>query len=838
MTDIATEKNDNVYRGGIFLLLLSFFLFCAPLIFSIRKESLQGLFVVNYGIVVVYFTLLLATGRLRRGRDGLKLVFILLNLCLISCYSLNREMTVFDESTDWLSIVLILSCLNHLLFAYYHHLPRWVRNLSLFISGVSLFLFTYLSIYLLPTFPIGIIGLIAVGLSIHVFIPAFLVYFTMKQLVRIGESDRKAWRYVVSGFGSVIVLVIIYTLTWSSTLEKINEANRMKSIKGSAGMPAWISVAQKIPNNLLAERILKTEIIYSIPEPDFSEGFWRLPVRRWNDESVLHDPLVVIAAMVAGRPNLRFDDKIKILESVYDARHQSEERLWTGRNLLTDQVDTQVDLWPQFSLSYTELMITVTNKKAFEEWRNNTEEAIYTFDLSEGAVVSSLSLWVNGKEEKGILTSKQKADSAYKEIVGVQRRDPSVVHWREGNRVSVRVFPVIAGESRMFKVGITSPLNRVNGKMEYRSISFKGPDFKNAKENITINSQTKSNDLVVPTAFEKNSGLVRSNRAYQPEWSMSLNDQPISNEVFSFDGVSYRVRPYAVLRDPIKIESVYLDINSSWTSTDIDKVWKLVKGKSIYVYDGILLPVNENNFKQVFARLQLNRFSIFPFNSIKDPASSIVITKNEGFSPNLSDLKDSDFLRDLKSATSNPANTYCVFSLNRDLSPYLKTLKEFRVFRYETGTVDLLEELIKKQEFAKSLETPNQVVMENCGLVINSEPVSFSSTAPDHLMRLFSYNHIMQQQGRNMFTDAAINDELVKLAQRANIVTPVSSLIVLETQQDYDRFNISNSETSLKNAAAKGTGAAPEPHEWALILLGALIIARLKFPLLFQKQRA
>ena len=37
------------------------------------------------------------------------------------------------------------------------------------------------------------------------------------------------------------------------------------------------------------------------------------------------------------------------------------------------------------------------------------EEALYTFYMPEGAVVTSLSLWINGNEEKAILTTKEKA---------------------------------------------------------------------------------------------------------------------------------------------------------------------------------------------------------------------------------------------------------------------------------------------------------------------------------------------------------------------------------------------------------------------------------------------
>jgi XrtN system VIT domain protein len=123
-------------------------------------------------------------------------------------------------------------------------------------------------------------------------------------------------------------------------------------------------------------------------------------------------------------------------------------------------------------MGYTEKTITVWNQNMEQRWRSD-EEAIYTFYMPEGAVVTSLSLWINGKEEKGVMTTKEKAEIAYKTIVGVERHDPSVVQWQEGNSVSVRVFPVPAGGTRIFKIGITSPLERVSGKLRYENISFR-----------------------------------------------------------------------------------------------------------------------------------------------------------------------------------------------------------------------------------------------------------------------------------------------------------------------------------------------------------------------------
>ncbi|OIN58588.1 hypothetical protein [Arsenicibacter rosenii] len=70
-------------------------------------------------------------------------------------------------------------------------------------------------------------------------------------------------------------------------------------------------------------------------------------------------------------------------------------------------------------------------------------------------------------------------------------------------------------------------------------------------------------------------------------------------------------------------------------------------------------------------------------------------------------------------------------------------------------------------------------------------------------------------------------------AEQANILSPVSSLIVLETEQDYNRFGIKRDQTGLDNATLKNEGAVPEPHEWALLiacLLCVFLVRRLTIP--------
>ena len=65
-----------------------------------------------------------------------------------------------------------------------------------------------------------------------------------------------------------------------------------------------------------------------------------------------------------------------------------------------------------------------------------------------------------------------------------------------------------------------------------------------------------------------------------------------------------------------------------------------------------------------------------------------------------------------------------------------------------------------------------------------------------------------------------MEDELIDRAKEAYVVTPVSSLVTLETQKDYERFDIeAPGKNSLKNASIKQSGAVPEPHEWVLIAI-------------------
>lgn len=824
MSLYTIKSKDTLFIPGVLLILLSFAFYCYPFWVTVNKGYF-GLFILNYVITAIYFIMLLGSKRLKKGREGLFPFFLFLILFLISAYSLNREMIVFEKVVPWFVVLQVMLCLNYIAFAFWASFPRWLQHVMTFVLGIAAVTFLYMACYLAPLYGFSAIASFFLAISVHSFVPALFLIYTIVLFKKIIATDKKFIRSFVGGAGVSVAVIVAFVIQFTSIAGSVNKIYRQSTVSDGNNLPYWVSVAQKLPQGSIAEKVLKTDLVYSAAG-DFNLFLWSTPSRNFSEEKK-HDPLVMIATFFGGKINLSAENRIKLLESMYDSRHQAQERLWSGDNLYTEHIKSDVLIWPQYGISYTEKLITVSNAAPNDNrWRNDQEEAIYTFHLPEGGVVTSLSLWIAGKEAKSILTTKQKAGEAYKTIVGRESRDPSVLHWQEGNTVSVRVFPVTGGESRKFKVGITALLSRQIGKMIYENIYFDGPTTTHTTEDVTLKFQQQPQNFIAPAVFMPKGGqsFTRSGR-YDASWNIELNDQPLSSEAFCFDGKQYTTHTYLKQRSAAVFNTIYLDVNRSWTKKEFDSVYDQVKNKRVFVYTNELVQLSDENKAAIFETLHHYQFSLFPTYLIKDYTTSLLISKSTEASPNFDDLDGSSFMNELKKSMGE-AKKIKLFNIGNTLSPYLKTLKEYRVFQYEHGNINELDSLIKSQVFARDIEDDNQIVIDNAELAIVQKDCSQPSAGPDHLMRLFTYNHIMQKMGPCV---EAQNDELVAEAQKAHVVSPVSSLVVLESKQDYERFDITDSQNSLKNASLQSKGAVPEPHEWALIIIAVLVALAVKY---------
>lgn len=815
--------SDKLSLTGFIMVILSAAIFVLTGRFKLATNPF-GAFVVNYlmsvGYLIAVFIVTFKRHRWKLSAGKIEHTALLLILWFISAFALNREMNVFEDSADWLAIWLVVSSIAVLLASTHKTLVGVPRYFTFFFLGAALLLFVYYTFYLMQLYIISIIGLLALGISMHSYVPLFLVILTISIIVKVVRQDRVALYTIIAGFTLPVIAASAFLISWNNTNSQINLIINQNTLN-EAKLPAWVAVSKQIQPSPITERILKAGLVYHEVTARDNFFFGGMPSRSF-DEQKIHDPLVVLATLFFERPNLDETERVNILKALYNSRHQAQERLWSGDELQTISVISNVKLYPEYRMAYTEKTLTVRNNSR-SAWSN--QEAIYTFHLPEGSVVSSLSLWIKGKEAKSRLTTKAKADSAYKQIVGVEQHDPSVVHWQEGNTVSVRVFPCNTAENRKFRLGITSPLKFDGKRLVYENAYFEGPQATSALETLQLSFSEKPANLQLPPIFKQTGGDVyTADRNYQPEWAISCNAPELAKTAFAFADTAYKVKNFQPTYEAFTPTAVYLDVNSAWTKEELHALYSAAMDAPIYVYYDKLLRLKQNNIDELYELLSKQNFSLFPVNEIKQPETALLITKGKGESPNLNELEGSEFATDLSRYLKTPKHIR-MYNIGDGLTPYLKALKELRVFNYAGGSQQDLLAMLNKNQFQRDQENDSTVVISNAGLIIQKAAGEQTAAAPDHLLRLFAYNDIMKKVGPDYFIHDYVQPQTIAEAEQAYVVSPVSSMIVLETQEDYKRFGIDENKNSLKNASMKSSGAVPEPQEWMLIILAAGIVA-------------
>ncbi len=777
----------------------------------------SGDFFINYIIASLYFLCILISNRpfFKFKQIDKRLIIILLILFSINCFTLNNTITLFAEFTLWTKLYLILFYSAFLGIIYIDNMPKILKHFVFFFLGAGIIMTIYFAAYLAPIYHIATIGLIFFGLTIHLFIPLLVTIATIIIFIKLQKSKTdKAFFY--AGIFIPMAITLAFLFQWNNLKTEIHEASSSKLSRPDNNLPEWVLLCQDMPIDPFSQKIIAGSMIFDTFENMF-RGNWNNQI---FDEVKKHDPLVNVGIGLLGDLDLSFKSRVQILKSQFNARHFTQRKLWSGRDLGTIEVLNNIQVFPDYRLAYSEKTITVKN---FNQRGNNQQEAAFTFYLPEGSVATSLSLWIDGKEEKSRLTTKSKADSAYSTIVGIERRDPALLHWQEGNTLTVTVFPCTPKENRKFKIGITTPLQKEADILKLESVYFDGPISHNIFETsqIVFESDNEIQNIELPSGFKKKEAHTYTyTGAFKPYWEVSCKTTNLSKNKFCFNNNAYEVTDIYKQLYTFSPEYVYLDLNKSWTKSEYNRILKLFSDKDIYVHHDKLIKLNNENQSKIFDITQKKNFSLFPFNQISDWNNSLVISKSTELSPNLSDLEGSIFLKELIEKINSNEKQVNLFQIGKISSPYLKSLKEFQIINFHSGSLSELSQIIKERHFYQYNADASKINLSIADISIVKNKSNDQSTAPDHLLRLFAYNRIMKQMGRNYFNkDKDYINDLIEIANEAYIVSPISSLIVLETKKDYDKFDIPENENSLKNASNKSSGAVPEPGEWVLIIL-------------------
>lgn len=822
-----------LYHLGLLLIALLF-----PLYLGFAEQWLPAAWIQDpLGLVLVFFltavAYLVATttqhvqqhGWKRLHRSDERLYPVALVLFSLSAHALNlTEIRVFEPYVGWMKGYVWLLHGAILAFPHRHRLPDWGQYLLYAINGAGLVLTVYLTLFLGPLILWAIPLAIALGLSLHATVPVWLglrLAASYRQMGDLPYARRAYW----TGVMIPLLVLAIFLQQWQTTQEQISQPQAL----ASPDLPTWVQVAQRLPDHGLTEQVLLNQGINqrSFWGGDWGTGVLGLGARR---EFRRHDPLGVIAHHLYGALPLDKEDLARVLETRYDARHMTHRRLWRGDDLATSYVGSTIDLYPRHRLAYQAMTLRVRNLN--KKRRGNQQEAVYSFHLPPGAVATSLSLWVEGEARPSVLTTRAQADSAYETIVGRERRDPALLHWQEGNRVTITIFPCTPDEERQVRIGFTVPMQYQDGDLILPPVPFDGPATWLAEQalDVHLHGLAEAEDLRLPLYWTQQSATHWQHRGrYQPDWQLKLAAPPLSEGAFDWQGHGYRLAAAQPTREAWRPQRIYLDVNAAWTPWALRQVREMLTAYEVYVFAPQPVRLTAANCDRLLDQLRAQRFSLPPLYHIADPARSLVVSASDGNTPLLSDLDGTTYGSRMGQWLAGLEQPLRWVSLSEDLAPFVRTLSDLRVINLHRCERGELEAWLANGEFPRLLDGPQQVYVPSADVLIQREPATRSTgdalnDAPDHVYRLFAYQRLLQDIGRHFYDRSALEARWLRQAEAAFVVSPVSSLLVLETDEDYARFDIDPNADTLGNAIAQGAGATPEPHEWVLIALMGLAL--------------
>ena len=94
-------------------------------------------------------------------------------------------------------------------------------------------------------------------------------------------------------------------------------------------------------------------------------------------------------------------------------------------------------------------------------------EAVIRLPVPRGAAVTDAVLWVNDKPMRGAFVERQRANSIYTSIV-TRRRDPALVAWDGPGWIAVSIYPLENNRPRRFELEWVEPAAEADGRVQYR----------------------------------------------------------------------------------------------------------------------------------------------------------------------------------------------------------------------------------------------------------------------------------------------------------------------------------------------------------------------------------
>jgi hypothetical protein len=472
---------------------------------------------------------------------------------------------------------------------------------------------------------------------------------------------------------------------------------------------------------------------------------------------------------------------------------------------------------------------------AYLEWtmvfRNDWQrerEARAQVALPPGAVVSRLTLWIDGEEHEAAFGGRSQVKQAYKKVVQ-RRRDPVLVTTCGPDRVLVQCYPVPANGEMKIRVGITAPLStsseteRVLRLPRLLERNFRIPE--NFRHAVWIENTNNPSSALSALHAANGRGLIgdlTDADLNSPSAAIKANS-PVS-ACWTTDGTQTVLQQITASNDR-KPDHIVLVIDSSIGMKDhFDTITSALRelpeniNLSVFIADDEpielcrLRPANQQLVFEISRKIRTIEASGGKDNSpaLRDALTIPTVGKSTDVlwihGPQTWELGAADNVRQAMERQSN-----------------------IRLLDFQIG--DGPHRLIEKLDNLANLHTVPRMASEKDDLSALFRSFAANVTVwqafrtsvtqgtdsavktDDHLVRLYALDQIRADLSDNN----PGNKKALELALKYHLVTPVSGAVVLETQQQYDDAKLTPTDSSL-------VPSIPEPGVMALVLFALFLL--------------
>jgi Vault protein inter-alpha-trypsin domain len=701
--------------------------------------------------------------------------------------------------------------------------PSQLGRLAL-ASGCAIGVALFYTVMFLPLSPIGVIAIVYFGVGLLPLTPLIALIASIRlrmhlsRLARGSQTPVRLWPGLVIGVGALIVLDLPATITRVGMQMATSEAPQTRA-RGIG----WLRVAGS--RDLLLRLCyvrsgVATDMMgfaFSLAHPVAAEDARKIYYR------VTGTPFNAVPAPVALRPSrgsfLRGDLRD------FDQGGDGVGGKQRGLSLSASRMDGSLDA--NAATAYVEWTLVFSNDAAIDR------EARAQIALPPGAVVSRLTLWIQGEEREAAFAGRAKARQAYEKIVR-RSRDPVLVTSAGTDRAQMQLFPVPPHGEMKVRIGITVPL-ALNDRSD---ATLRLPYFH--ERNFDIAPQVRHAVWVESkTSLRSESGSAsRVGSAFAVRLALddSRLELPASsivaargegNRAWSPDG-----KPGGYFVHQVVIEQA-----------------AAAPARLVVVVDGSVAmreaaPRIANALAKVPADMEL-ALVVAGDSVIEYPAAGARLTppamaqRLENFSyagghDNVAALARG---LDLTLAANDSALLWV-----HGPQPVLLATMEALMQRLERPALRPVWYDLQVQPGANligekldGVVTTVPVHREDLEALVSSwQPgarrlvaqrerlgperlasLRVAELTSDHLVRLWANDEVARLL---LSRGARHRENAVELAQQYQLVTPVSGAVVLETRQQYD-------EAGLEPVASGSVPSIPEPETWALLAVVALILA-------------